>query len=110
MSKEMKTVLDCIFTIVFECSQSQKESVCNSIYREILDNFAIYLIADSFESKKILKAIMQLSTIERVIVAFHFVLELDLNEISVIIRSPLESVYSQKSKAIRKIRLWLSVA
>lgn len=53
---------------------------------------------------------MRLSTVERIIIVFHFVLALDLNEISAIIHSTPGSVYTQKSKAIRKLRISLAVA
>lgn len=111
MNENIKLVLDSIFSIVIDCSQTPKEKQAStSFYRDILDNFAVCLVIDSFENEKVLKAIMKLSTMERVIIVFHFVLALNLNEISVVVHSSPKSVYSQKSKAIKKMRLMLSAA
>lgn len=73
-------------------------------YRKILDKVAIGMINESFENEKIIKSMMMLSTLERVIVAFHTILEMDLGEISILLDSTPESVYSQKSKALKKLK------
>lgn len=73
-------------------------------YRKILDKVAIGMINESFENEKIIKSMMMLSTLERVIVAFHTILEMDLGEISILLNSTPESVYSQKSKALKKLK------
>jgi DNA-directed RNA polymerase specialized sigma subunit len=109
MNENIRLVLDSIFAIVIDCNPSPKEKKANiSVYRNVLDNFAICLVTDSFENEKVLKAIMKLSAMERVIIVFHFVLALNLNEISVVIHASPESVYSQKSMAIKKMRLMLA--
>lgn len=111
MSENIKLVLDNIFELVLDCGQVKKsDRACKSVYRSILDNYAISLVFNFFENENIVREIMRLSTVERVIIVFHFVLALDLNEISAIIHSSPGSVYSQKSKAIRKMRISLDAA
>lgn len=111
MNDNIKLVLDNIFELILDCSQSpNNRKTCATIYRNILDNYAICLVIDTFENEKILKAIMQLSTLQRLIIVFSFILAFDMKEISVVVRTSPQSVYSQKSKAISKMRIWLSAA
>ena len=111
MNENIKAILENIFHIVIDCEQCKKsDRACMFVYRSILDTYATSLVFNSFENEKVVSEIMRLSTLERVIIAFHFILALDLNEISVIIRTSPGSVYSQKSKAIRKMRISLVAA
>lgn len=50
---------------------------------------------------------MMLSTLERIIVAFQTILDMELSEISILLDSTPESIYSQKSKALKKLRIAL---
>ena len=73
-------------------------------YRKILDKVAIGMINETFENEKIIKSMMMLSTLERVISAFQTILDMELGEISILLDSTPESVYSQKSKALKKLK------
>ena len=73
-------------------------------YRKILDKVAIGMINETFENEKIIKSMMMLSTLERVIIAFQTILDMELGEISILLDSTPESVYSQKSKALKKLK------
>lgn len=111
INNNIKVFLNRVVTVIIDCEQSTQENkIYRSVYRDILDRYAIGLITNSFDNENVLKATMQLSVMERVIIAFHFVLTFDLNEISEIIHTSPNSVYSQKSKALKKMRVWLSAA
>lgn len=73
-------------------------------YRKILDKVAIGIINESFENEKIIKSMMMLSTFERVIVAFQIILGMKLSDIGILLDSTPESIYSQKSKALKKLK------
>ena len=94
-----------IFTAVVKDAQYDM-----SVYREILDLSVINLLYCYIENKSLINAIYHLSTMQRLIIILYFLLDLNLNEISLIIHSPIESVYSQKSKAIKRLRLRLTAA
>lgn len=83
---------------------------CKAQYRNILDNISINILIDTLENTNVIEAIMKLSVLERLIIVFHFILDFDLNEISVVIHATPASVYSQKSKAIKKMRSILNAA
>ena len=68
---------------------------------------AIGMIKETFENEKIIKSMMMLSTLERIIVAFQTILDMELSEISILLDSTPESIYSQKSKALKKSRIAL---
>ena len=111
INNNIKVFLNRVVTVIIDCEQSTQENkIYRSVYRDILDRYAISLITNSSDNANVLKATMKLSVIERVIIAFHFVLTFDLNEISEIIHTSPNSVYSQKSKALKKMRVWLSAA
>ena len=76
-------------------------------YRKILDKVAVGMIKETFENEKIIKSMMMLSTLERIIVAFQTILDMELSEISILLDSTPESIYSQKSKALKKLRIAL---
>lgn len=111
MTEHCKYILDNIFLIIVECNKTTKCSrVCKKQYREILDNISTNIITDSFENESVIKAIMKLSVLERVVIVFYFILDFNLTEISIAIHATPASVYSQKSKAIKKMRKILTVS
>lgn len=111
INNNIKICLNRVLTVIIDCEQTTQENkIYRSVYRDILDRYAVNLITNAFNSESVLKAIMKLSVMERVIIAFHFILTFSLNEISEIIQTSPESVYSQKSKALKKMRVWLSAA
>ena len=108
MDEHTRSVLDNIFKVVMTHDSDLR--VLRELYRSILDNYAVGVILALFENERIVDEIMRLTTVERVIIVFHFALGLGLRDISAIIHSSPESVYAQKSKAIKKMRLSLSAA
>ena len=95
-----------VFKRIFELSSISDKDV-TAEYRKILDKVAIGMIKETFENEKIIKSMMMLSTLERIIVAFQTILDMELSEISILLDSTPESVYSQKSKALKKLRIAL---
>ena len=76
----------------------------NKEYRKILDKVAIKLTYYFFEDKKMIDAILNLTTAGRIIIIFNIVLEIDLYEIAYLLNTNINSVYSQKSKAIKQFK------
>lgn len=110
MSEYSKIVLKNIFSIIADSNKSQNDKKCKAQYRNLLDNISINILIDTLENTNMIEAIMKLSVLERLIIVFHFILDFDLNEISVVIHATPASVYSQKSKAIKKMRSILNAA
>ncbi|MED9962020.1 MAG: hypothetical protein U0J38_02565 [Bacteroidales bacterium] len=73
-------------------------------YRKILDKVAIGMIYNSFENEKVIDAMLKLARIQRIILAFNIIAEMELAEISFLIDSSLESTYAQKSTALKRLK------
>lgn len=110
MNKYSKIILENIFSIITDCNESQNEKKCRAQHRNILDNISINILIDTFGNTDVIRALMQLSAMERVIIVLHFIFKFSLNEISFVIHAPPTSVYVQKSKAIKKMRSILNAA
>lgn len=108
MHQYSKIIFKNIFVIVC-CNKSQSDKKSKAQYRSILDNISINLLIASFENRFVINAVMKLSELERIIIVFHYILDFDLNEVSVILQSTPSSIYSQKSKAIKKMKSILNV-
>ena len=72
-------------------------------YRKILDKVAIGMIYDTFENEKLIDAMLRLSRVQRIIIAFNVIAEIELAEISFLLDAAPESTYSQKSKALKRL-------
>lgn len=73
-------------------------------YRKILDKVAIGLIYDTFENEKYIAALLKLNKVERIIVAFNVILEMELAEIAYLIDTSIESTYTQKGTALKRLK------
>lgn len=109
MHQYSKIIFENIFFIVVCCNKPQSDKICKAQYRNILDNISIKLLIASFENKSVINAVMRLSVLERIIIVFHYILDFDLNEVSVVLQATPSSIYSQKSKAIKKMQSILNV-
>lgn len=73
-------------------------------FKKILDKIAINIIYETFENKELIHLFLKLSKSERIILVFNIVLEMDLLEISYLLSTNIDNVYSQKSKALKKLK------
>lgn len=73
-------------------------------YRKILDKVAVKMIINSFENEDIIIAMMRLARIERIIIAFNIIPELKLPEIAEMLGTSVESVYTQKGTALKRLK------
>ncbi len=73
-------------------------------YRKILDKVVIGMIYDSFENEKVIDAMLHLTRSERIIIAFHIIMDMKLAEIAFLINTSLESTYTHKSTALKKLK------
>ena len=77
---------------------------CANEYRKILDKVAIGMIYDSFENEKVIDAMLHLTRSERIIIAFHIIMDMKLAEVAFLINTSLESTYTHKSTALKKLK------
>lgn len=73
-------------------------------YRKILDKVAIGMIYNSFENEKVIDAMLHLTRSERIIIAFHIIMNMKLAEIAFLLDTSLESTYTHKSTALKKLK------
>ena len=73
-------------------------------YRKILDKVAIGLIYDTFENEKYIAAMLKLNKVERIIVSFNVILEMELSEIAYLLDASIESTYTQKGTALKRLK------
>lgn len=73
-------------------------------FKNILDKIAISMIYDSFENENIIHIFLKLSKSERIILEFNIILEMDLLEISYLLDTNISNVYTQKSRALKKLK------
>ncbi len=109
MHQYSKIIFENILLVIVCCNNSQSNKKCKNQYRNILDNISIKLLIASFENKSVINAVMRLSVLERITIVFHYILDFDLNEVSIVLQSTPSSIYSQKSKAIKKMQSILNV-
>ncbi|GEM_PF-880545 len=75
-----------------------------SEFRKILDRMSIELIHTTFDNEKLLETMLSLSRIERIIIVFNIILGMEVSEIAYLLNITLDSVYTQKCKALKKLR------
>lgn len=76
-------------------------------YRKFLDKVAIKMIIDEFEREEFVQAILSLARLERIIIAFNIIQEMELREIAYLLNTSTDSVYSQKNTALKKLKMEL---
>ena len=78
-----------------------------SEFRKILDRMSIELIHTTFDNEKLLETMLSLSRIERIIIVFNIIniiLGMEVSEIACLLNITPDSVYTQKCKALKKLR------
>ena len=75
-----------------------------SEFRKILDRMSIELIHTTFDNEKLLETMLSLSRIERIIIVFNIILGMEVSEIAYLLNITPDSVYTQKCKALKKLR------
>lgn len=73
-------------------------------YRKILDKVAIGLIYETFENEKYIDAMLKLNKVERIIITFNIILEMELSEIAYLLDTSIDSTYTQKSTALKRLK------
>ena len=110
---DMKKSFDNFLRGLFERSltidnQDNGESIDDtqviSEFRKILDRMSIELIHTTFDNEKLLETMLSLSRIERIIIVFNIILGMEVSEIAYLLNITPDSVYTQKCKALKKLR------
>lgn len=110
---DMKKSFDNFLRGLFERSltidnQDNGESIDDtqviSEFRKILDRMSIELIHTTFDNEKLLETMFSLSRIERIIIVFNIILGMEVSEIAYLLNITPDSVYTQKCKALKKLR------
>lgn len=73
-------------------------------YRKFLDKVAIRIIIDVFEQEEYINAILKLARVERIIVAFNIIQDMELKEIAYLLNTSVDSIYSQKNTALKRLK------
>lgn len=73
-------------------------------YRKILDKVAIKMVFDAFDCEDIVQAVLRLARLERIIIAFSIIQEMDLGEIASLLDTSVDSVYTQKHTALKRLK------
>jgi len=73
-------------------------------YRKILDKIAKGLVCNAFDNERLINEIMNLASVERIIIVFSAVLEIDIVEIAYLLDTSIESVCVQKGTALHKLK------
>lgn len=73
-------------------------------YRRILDKIAIGIITADLENENIIDAILQLARVERIVIVFNLFLDIKLSDLSIILDTTPDSIYAQKSTALKKLK------
>lgn len=77
-------------------------------YRKFLDKVAVRIIIDVFEQEEYVDAILKLARVERIIIAFHVIQGIELKEIAYLLNTSVDSVYSQKNTALKRLKVELA--
>jgi hypothetical protein len=86
--------------------QYDKEDISRE-FRKILDKIAVEIVYDSFENEDMIQAVLSLNRIERIISVFSLILGMSNSEIAFLLNSNMNSLYVQKSKAIKKFKKYI---
>lgn len=77
-------------------------------YRKLLDKVSIRIIIDVFEQEEYVNAILKLARVERIIVALNIIQGIKLKEIAYLLNTSVDSVYSQKNTALKRLKAELA--
>ena len=87
--------------------KTRNSNVANYSLKDFLDYLSKEIIHKTFHDDKLIIALLKLSSIERIIIVFHIVLEMELVEISYLLGVSLENVYSRKYRGLNFLRKYL---
>lgn len=74
------------------------------LYRNVMDKIALKMIDDSIDNDEIAQAIKRLTRLERIIIAFNIVQEMELKEIASILDTTSSNIYTYKSRALKRLK------
>lgn len=69
-----------------------------------MDRFAVDLIVKSFDNTVTIKALLVLPRVERIIIAFQYIFDMEIYEIANILDADIRSIYVQKGTAIKRLK------
>ena len=75
-----------------------------SEFRKILDRMSIELIHTTFDNERLSEAMLSLPRMERIIMVFNIILGMEVSEIAYLLNITPDSVYTQKYRALKKLR------
>ncbi len=77
-------------------------------YRKIIDKVVTGIIKESFQWKRYSYALLKLARMERIIIVFNIMLRMSLSEIAYVLDTSIDSIYTQKSTALKKLKTELN--
>ena len=80
------------------------EKEMENTYKKIIDKLAHNIFFAAVGNELLLEAFEKLSRLERIIVVFNIMLDYSSADIAMLAGSTPDSIYSQKSKALKKLR------
>ncbi len=76
----------------------------NFEYRNFLDRFAVDSIVKTFDDILIVNALLVLPRVERIILTFKYIFNMEIYEIANILDVDIRTIYVQKGTAIRRLK------
>lgn len=73
-------------------------------FRKFLDRVVIKVIFDTFENEEIIQAMLKLARVERIIIVFGVIEDMEIPELALLLNTSADSVYMQKSTALKKLK------
>ena len=74
------------------------------LYSKIVDKVIVKMFNNMVEDEKMQKSFKKLSSLQRMVILFNVILDFSLKDTSIIIDSSLNSIKSQKSKAVKRLK------
>ncbi len=84
--------------------QEAVEESRNKKFRKFLDRVVIKVIFDTFENEEIIQAMLKLARVERIIIIFGVIEDMEIPELALLLNTSADSVYMQKSTALKKLK------
>ena len=74
------------------------------LYSKIVDKMIIRMFNNMIENNETQKSFKKLSRLQRMIILFNVILDFSLDDTAIIVGSSLNSIKSQKSKAVKRMK------
>ena len=74
------------------------------IYIGFLDKVAVRIAIQALETLEFVDAVLKLARIQRIIVVFNIIQGMELSEVAELLSIKVDSVYTQKSTALKRLR------